>query len=100
VGAEHDYSPQLEKLLLKGKGGGPRQRRILEINSKHPIFELMTRRFRERADDPALADFAQLLFGQALLTEGSELPDPVKFSQKVAELMVASLSGSASSRTE
>jgi molecular chaperone HtpG len=100
VGAEHDYSPQLEKLLLKGKGGGPKQRRILEINSKHPIFELMTRRFAERADDPELADFAQLLFGQALLTEGSELPDPVKFSQKVAELMVASLSGSASSRTE
>ncbi|MFL6237440.1 MAG: molecular chaperone HtpG, partial [Thermoanaerobaculia bacterium] len=29
VGAEHDYSPQLEKLLQKGKGGGPKQRRIL-----------------------------------------------------------------------
>ncbi|HEV2845502.1 MAG TPA: molecular chaperone HtpG, partial [Thermoanaerobaculia bacterium] len=24
VGAEHDYSPQLEKLLQKGKGGGPK----------------------------------------------------------------------------
>ena len=91
VGAEHDYSPQLEKLLLKGKGGGPKQRRILEINSKHPIFELMQQRFERNPGDPELAEFAQLLFGQALLTEGSELPDPVKFSQKVAHLMVARL---------
>ncbi len=30
VGAEHDYSPQMEKLLQAGKGGGPKQRRILE----------------------------------------------------------------------
>jgi molecular chaperone HtpG len=93
VGAEHDYSPQLEKLLLKGKGGGPKQRRILEINSKHPIFELMQRRFSRDPQDPELAESAQLLFGQALLTEGSELPDPVKFSQKVADLMVARLKG-------
>ena len=91
VGAEHDYSPQLEKLLLKGQGGGPKQRRILEINSKHPIFEHMQRRFDGNPEDPELAEFAQLLFGQALLTEGSELPDPVKFSQKVANLMVARL---------
>jgi molecular chaperone HtpG len=91
VGAEHDYSPQLEKLLLKGKGGGPKQRRILEINSKHPIFELMQRRFDRNPADPELAECAQLLFGQALLTEGSELPDPVMFSQMVAKFMVTRL---------
>ena len=32
VTEEHEYSPQLERLLQKGKGGGPKQRRILEIS--------------------------------------------------------------------
>jgi molecular chaperone HtpG len=91
VGAEHDYSPQLEKLLLKGKGGGPKQRRILEINEKHPVLNLMKERYDANKDDPLLADYAELLFGQALLTEGSELPDPVKFGKLVAKLMVRTL---------
>src|SRR4030095_10966812 len=38
VGTELDYSPQLERLLLKGKGGGAKQRRILELNPNHEIF--------------------------------------------------------------
>ena len=89
VGAEHDYSPQLEKLLLKGKGGGPRQRRILEVNPKHPVLELLQRRFETNGEDPLIGEYAELLFGQGLLTEGSELPDPVKFSRQVANLMVS-----------
>lgn len=91
VGAEHDYSPQLEKLLLKGKGGGPKQRSILEVNAEHPVLQLMKDKFDANPDDPLLRDYADLLLGQALLTEGSELPHPVRFSQHVAKLMVRAL---------
>src|SRR4051794_20681062 len=49
VGAEHDYSPQLEKLLQKGKGGGPKQRRILELNPKHDILAKMSEHFEKNA---------------------------------------------------
>jgi molecular chaperone HtpG len=91
VGAEHDYSPQLEKLLLKGKGGGPKQRSILEVNAEHPVLQSMKDKFDANPDDPLLRDYAELLFGQALLTEGSELPHPVQFSQHVAKLMVRAL---------
>jgi len=38
VGSEIDYSPQLERLLQKAKGGGPKQRRILELNPNHEIL--------------------------------------------------------------
>jgi molecular chaperone HtpG len=38
VGIEMDYSPQLERLLQKGKGGGPKSRRILELNPNREIF--------------------------------------------------------------
>jgi len=87
VGAEHDYSPQLEKLLQKGKGGGPKQRRIMELNPNHDIVAKLKARFDENAGDPVLDDYAELLFGQGLLVEGSELPDPVRFNRALADLM-------------
>ena len=87
VGAEHDYSPQLEKLLQKGKGGGPKQRRIMELNPKHDILAKMRDRFDKDQNDPILEDYAQLLFGYGLIAEGGELPDPVRFNRAVADLM-------------
>jgi molecular chaperone HtpG len=91
VGAEHDYSPQLERLLQKGKGGGPRQRRIMELNPQHPLFTKLRERFESHADDPVIGNYAELLLGYALLAEGSELHDPVRFNRMVAELMTQSL---------
>ncbi len=91
VGAEHDYSPQLEKLLQKGKGGGPKQRRILELNPKHDILGKLKSRFEQDQNDPVLDQYAQLLFGYGVLAEGSEMPEPTKFNKAVAELMTTSL---------
>jgi molecular chaperone HtpG len=87
VGAEFDYSPQLERLLQKGKGGGPKQRRIMELNPKHPIFKKLQERFQQNAGDKTIGNYAQLLLGYALIAEGSELPDPVRFNQLVAEIL-------------
>ncbi len=87
VGAEHDYSPQMEKLLQAGKGGGPKQRRILEINPKHTIMEKLHDRFDADKEDPLLPDYADLLMGYALLAEGTDLVDPVRFNRLVAEVM-------------
>ncbi|MFN7962631.1 MAG: molecular chaperone HtpG [Thermoanaerobaculia bacterium] len=87
VGAEHDYSPQLERLLQKGKGGGLAQRRIMELNPEHPILERLQGRFEVDQDDPMIADYADLLLGYGLLAEGAELPDPARFNRLVAELM-------------
>ena len=88
VGAEHDYSPQLEKLLQKGKTGGPKQRRIMELNPKHEILTKIGERYEKDQEDPILDDYAQLLFGYGLIAEGGELPDPVRFNKAVADLMV------------
>jgi molecular chaperone HtpG len=91
VGTETDYSPQLERLLQKGKGGGPKQRRILELNPNHKIFVRLQERFNRDSQDSALAYHAELLLGYALLAEGSDLPDPVKFNNAVAALMIETL---------
>lgn len=92
VGGEMDYSPQMERLLQMGQGGRPRQRRIMELNPQHEIFNRMRERFRQHKDDGGIGKYADLLLGYALLAEGSELPDPVNFNQLVAELMLQTLS--------
>ena len=91
VVGEHDYSPQLERLLQKGKGGGLRQRRVLELNPDHRMFIRMAERFQANKEDSVLGDYAELLLGYALLAEGSELPDPVTFNRLVVDLMVNAL---------
>jgi molecular chaperone HtpG len=48
----------------------------------------MKSRFEASAEDATLADYAHLLYGQALLAEGSPLPDPAGFAGMVADLMV------------
>jgi molecular chaperone HtpG len=91
VGAEHDYSPQLEKLLQKGKGGGPKQRRIMELNPAHRILAGLKERFDKSPEDPVIGDYADLLLGYGLLAEGGELPDTARFNRAVAELMARGL---------
>jgi molecular chaperone HtpG len=84
---EHDYSPMLERVLQKGKGGGPKQRRVLELNPKHALIERLRKRQAANAEDPLVGNTADLVFGLAVLAEGSELPDPVRFNRAATEVL-------------
>jgi molecular chaperone HtpG len=88
VGSEIDHSPQIERLLMKGKGGGPKQRRILELNPNHELFARMLARYQQNKEDETLGDYAELLLGYSLLAEGSEIPDPTRFNRHVVKLML------------
>ena len=88
---EYDDSPFVERLLQRGKGGGPKQRRVMELNPKHEIYVKMEERFRKDNNDPILNDYADLLFGSALLAEGSEIAEPVKFNRVLASLLTRAL---------
>ncbi len=90
VGAEQDYSPQLERLLRQAKNM-PKQKRIMELNPKHDIFNKMQERYEKDKEDPLLGDYSELLLGYALLAEGSELPNPSRFNQLVVSLMTKNL---------
>jgi molecular chaperone HtpG len=87
VTEEHEYSPNLERLLQKGKGGGPKQRRIMELNSDHPIVARLLERFKSNHEDPAVSDSMDLLFQLSLLAEGSEVADPVRLNQLTLDLL-------------
>lgn len=87
VTEEHEYSPHLERLLQKGKGGGPKQRRIMELNPEHAIISRLYERFNANGEDPVVGDSIELLFELALVAEGSEIVDPVRLNQLTLDLL-------------
>ena len=60
----------------------PQGKPVLELNPGHPLVQ------RLGADDAHLADWANVLFDQALLAEGAPLPDPAAFVRSMNALMV------------
>ena len=91
VTEEHEESPHLQRLLQRGKGGGPKTRRIMELNPHHPLISRLYERFKANADDPVVSDSMEVLFELALLAEGSEIADPVRLNQLTLELIQKSI---------
>ena len=67
----------------------PPRKRILELNPTHPLIARLGELFRSDASSPRIKDWCDLLHGQALLAEGSSLPDPARFGRLVSDLMLA-----------
>jgi len=44
--------------------------------------------FEADAKDNLITDYAELLYGQALIAEGQQLKDPVKFNKLISDLML------------
>jgi molecular chaperone HtpG len=84
-------SPQLEAMMRAMGQEVPPMPRILEVNPAHAVVERLRTIVAGSADDPRLAEGAELLFGQAVLAEGGQLPDPAAFSKRLAELMARAL---------
>jgi len=88
---EGDLSPQIGELLRRSGQQVPEVKPILEINPTHPLLAKLKEVCEADAKDARLADYADLLFEQALLAEGGKLDDPAAFSRRVAELMLGAL---------
>ena len=77
-------NPQMERLMRQMGQDIPKQKRTLELNPKHPVMEKLRGMVAENDTAPRIQDYADLLYGQAILAEGGQLPDPARFSQLVA----------------
>lgn len=91
VVADDDMSPNLEALLGKAKGEVTRQKRIMEINPDHELVGKMRDVHTADADDPRLEDFANILYGYALLAEGSEMTEPRKFNEALLRVVAKAI---------
>ena len=56
---------------------------LLEINAAHPLVEKM-----KGLTGDALKDAVELLYDQALIAEGSAIPDPGRFTKLLTQLML------------
>jgi len=84
-------APHIAEILRQAGQEVPRIDPTLEVNPSHPLMEKLNRLSESDPKDPRIAEFAELLFGQALLAEGRSLEDPAAFSRKLADLMARAL---------
>jgi molecular chaperone HtpG len=88
VSDEGAMDPQMEKMLKAMGQNVPESRKTLEINPSHPLFESMNEVFEKDRNSTVLQEYADLLYNQALLLEGSKPKDSAEFARSVAKLMV------------
>jgi molecular chaperone HtpG len=77
----------IERLLRAHQEDLPEQKRILELNPDHPLILRMKDELIAHGDSALLTEWIELLYDQALLVEGSPLPDPARFSRRLVALM-------------
>jgi molecular chaperone HtpG len=79
VADEHDMGGHMERLLRAAGQEVTASKRILEVNPDHPLVQ----RLKGATEDPQFADWALILYDQALLSEGGKLDDPAAFVRRL-----------------
>ena len=82
---EHDMGAQMRRILEAAGQKAPATKPVLEINPTHPLLQ----RIANTTDDSSFNDLSMLVFEQATLAEGSQLPDPAAFVQRLNRLLLA-----------
>ena len=77
----------MERLFRAMNQDVPVSKRILELNGDHPIITALNEKIAAKADEAELKRYASILYDQALLLEGSPLPDPAAFAREVVTLL-------------
>ncbi len=81
---EHDLPERMRRILAAAGQKTPQARPLLEVNVGHPLI-----RYLDGLTDPAqFAELAQLLYEQALLTEGGQLANAPEYVQRLNRLLV------------
>ena len=81
VANEADIDINLARRL---RGSGLPSQPVLEINPEHPLV----RRLNREPADPHLAEWAHVLFDQAVLTLGARITEPAAFVGRLNDLLV------------
>src|SRR5882757_9299075 len=81
---EHDIPERMRRILVASGQKTPEARPLLEVNVAHPLI-----RYLDGVTDAAqFAELAQLLYEQALLSEGGQLANAPEYVQRLNRLLV------------
>jgi molecular chaperone HtpG len=87
VRSEHGAHAFVERMLRERGHTVPKAQRILEVNAGHPLVRQLEQLLEKDPAAPRIDALIDILYGQALLTEGSPLEDPNRFAQTLTQLL-------------
>lgn len=83
-------TPAFMERLMKDRGHAVSHKtRILEVNATHPLVRALGALVDKGAAEAEVDEWIELLYEQAVLTEGGALDDPNRFAKRVATLLTA-----------
>ena len=95
VADEGGMGAHMERIMerLGQRDQVPGGTRVLELKADHPAVEAMRALHERNPEDPRVADYAQLLYDQAVIAEGSKVSDPVALARRINALLVKDAGG-------
>ncbi|NPA24501.1 MAG: molecular chaperone HtpG [Deltaproteobacteria bacterium] len=100
VAGENDLSASMERILKAANQPVPPSQRVLEINPDHELLQRMREIHRSQGETEELKEFAELLYDQAVLTEGSKVVSPEQFCRRLTRLMLKAAAGEPTAEKE
>ena len=91
VTPENAPSPQMEQMMRAMGQEMPPIKRTLELNPDHALIQKLCALHAENAEDNRISEFGELLYAQALLSEGGQLDNPARYAKRVASVMASAL---------
>lgn len=91
VTGDTDFDPHIEQLMKAMGENYMKGKRSMEINPDHPLFKAMNDLFEEDKDSAVLKEYADLLYDEALILEGSRPLDVGLFARRISSLMAKAL---------
>lgn len=85
--AEGGMAPHIEQMLRARKMDVPLSKRILEVNTAHPVVANLDSAFTASRDSDDVRSWIRTLYDQALIAEGSPLDDPADFARRLTALV-------------
>jgi molecular chaperone HtpG len=95
VAGDHDLNPQVRRMLEASGQALPESKPILEINVEHPLVT----RLSEETNDGRFGALSNIVLDHALLAEGSPLPNPAEYVQRMNDYLLNSDNGADSEQS-
>ena len=84
VVSEDDMGMQMRRILESAGQSVPDTKRIFEINPDHPLVK----KLNDEADVDRFNDLTMVLYDQAKLAEGTQLPEPASYVARLNRLLL------------
>jgi len=80
-------SAYMEKIMKATGQDMPASKRVLELNTDHPVLQKLKKMYESDKNDPKLKKYSHLLYDLAVIGEGGKVENPSLFSKLVGGLL-------------